>query len=165
MPTPHPATLDDDALLADCQAHRSRTSGPGGQHRNKVETAVDLLHEPTGVTGAASERRSQIENKRIALFRLRVNLALEVRTDAAPGKYPSALWQSRCRKGKIAVNPRHRDFPAILAEALDVLAYRDHDPKSAALLLDCSTSQLIKLLKLDPRALEQVNTHRDRPLK
>ena len=165
MPDRHPATLDQDALLAQCQAHRSRTSGPGGQHRNKVETAVDLIHQPTGVTGAASERRSQVENKRVALFRLRVNLALEIRTDYTPDKYPSELWRSRCRKGRIAINPKHHDFPALLAEALDVLAFRDHDPKSAALLLDCSMSQLVKLLKLDPRALEQVNAHRHRPLK
>ena len=51
----------------------------------------------------------------------------------------------------------HHDFPTLLAEALDVLAALDADPKRAAAVLDCTPSQLIRLLKLDPRALALVN--------
>jgi hypothetical protein len=47
-----------------------------------------------------------------------------------------------------------------LAEALDVLAAVDADPKPAAALLGCTPSQLIRLLKLDPRALASVNRRR-----
>ena len=89
----HPAALPPEKILAQCEARRLRRSGPGGQHRNKVETAVALLHKPSGVKAEASERRSQAENRAVALFRLRVNLALEVRRPVETGIAPSSLWQ------------------------------------------------------------------------
>ena len=54
----------------------------------------------------------------------------------------------------------HDDFPTLLAEALDVLAGLDFEPKPAAAMLHCTPSQLIRLLKLDPRALALVNRWR-----
>jgi protein subunit release factor B len=76
QPNDHPAATRPEQLLAECEARRLRRSGPGGQHRNKVETAVSLRHLPTGVCAEANERRSQAQNRSTALFRLRVNLAL-----------------------------------------------------------------------------------------
>jgi ribosome-associated protein len=43
--------------------------GPGGQHRNKTESAVRLLHRPTGVVVTATERRSQGQNRGATLER------------------------------------------------------------------------------------------------
>ena len=57
--TVHPASLDVQRLLVDCESRRERRGGPGGQHRNKVETAVVLRHLPTGIVAEANERRSQ----------------------------------------------------------------------------------------------------------
>ena len=54
------------------ETHRSR--GPGGQRKNKVETAVRLKHLPSGMTVVATEHRSQAENRRLAFERLRKNL-------------------------------------------------------------------------------------------
>jgi hypothetical protein len=129
-----------------------------------VETAVILTHKPTGLTAEASERRTQGENRRQALFRLRLRLALEVRRPAWEGGeaayQPSELWKQRCRGGRITINPEHDDFPALLAEALDVLAETGHDPKLAAAALGCSPSQLVRLLQHEPRALIQLNRHR-----
>ncbi|MEM6853320.1 MAG: peptide chain release factor-like protein [Planctomycetota bacterium] len=157
-PPTHPAAWPIDRLLAECDARRGRGSGPGGQRRNKVETAVTLTHRPSGVTAQASERRSQAENHRAAVFRLRVNLALAVRGRA--GGPPSAWWTARVRNGRLAINPTHDDFPALLAEALDRLAGRGHDVPAAATELGVSGSQLVKLLRHEPRALVAVNTAR-----
>jgi hypothetical protein len=160
----HPAAESPERLLAECDVRRLRRSGPGGQHRNKVETAVSLRHLPTGVCAEGSERRSQAQNQSVALFRLRVNLALEVRRPCGPGYAPSPVWQSRCGGG-LKVSASHGDFPTLLAEVLDVLAALDADPKRAAGVLGCTPSQLIRLLKLDPRALALVNRwRRDRQM-
>jgi hypothetical protein len=154
----HPAEYDERRLLAECRVQRTRRSGPGGQHRNKVETAVIISHTPTGVRAEASERRSQEENRRQAIFRLRLNLALAVRSDR--GDSPSQLWQSRLRGGRIEVNPEHDDFPSLLAEAMDVLTAAEMDAGQAAAQLGCSSSQLIRFLKHEPRALQLVNQER-----
>jgi hypothetical protein len=160
----HPATLDPEVLAAQCEFRATRGSGPGGQNRNKVETAVILTHRPTGISAQASERRTQGENRRVAIVRLRLELALTVRRpiDCDPEKpyVPTPLWQERCRGGRIVVNRRHDDFPALLAEALDVLFAGADDPKAAARLLGCSPSQLIRFLKEAPRAWGLINERR-----
>jgi hypothetical protein len=158
--TEHPAAMPVDRLMADCDLRFTRRSGPGGQHRNKVETAVILTHRPTGTTAEASERRSQHENRAVALFRLRINLALEVRGEGMAGGSPSALWQSRCRGGRISVNPGHDDFPALLAEALDMTFEHAMDVKAAAGNLGCTPSQLTKFFHDEPRAFALVNRER-----
>lgn len=155
----HPAARSPSQLCAECDVRRLRRSGPGGQHRNKVETAVSLHHVPTGVRAEASERRSQAQNQAVALFRLRANLALDVRRPCGPDYGPSLLWQSRCAGG-LKVSVSHDDFPSLLAEALDVLAASDAEPKRAAAILECTPSQLVRFLKLDPRALALVNRWR-----
>lgn len=67
--------LSDDALLAQCEKQTHRGSGPGGQHRNKTDTAVRLVHQPTGVVAEGKDQRSQLSNIRAALGRLREKLA------------------------------------------------------------------------------------------
>jgi hypothetical protein len=156
----HPATATPEKVLAECDIRHARRSGPGGQHRNKVETAVILTHRPTGVSAEASERRSQSQNQANALFRLRVRLALQIRVPVQADYQPSELWRSRCRTGRVAINPEHADFPSLLAEALDVLASQAFDVQAAAATLLCTPSQLVKLLKHEPAALELVNNAR-----
>ncbi|MDR3636779.1 MAG: peptide chain release factor-like protein [Isosphaeraceae bacterium] len=156
----HPVCLSTEALLAQCETKRTRRSGPGGQNRNKVETAIVLAHRPTGIVAEASERRTQGENLRVAVFRLRVNLALALRITRAVGAGPTPLWKSRCSHARIVVNAGHDDFPILLAEALDVVEASDHDLKRASERLGCTPSQLTKFLKVDARAFHAVNERR-----
>jgi hypothetical protein len=135
-----------------------------------VETAVVITHTPTAVQGEASERRSQEENRRRALFRLRVNLALRVRHAIDPrNRGPNDAWRRHCRSGRITLSDRHDDFPAVLAEALDALQAFGGQLSEAARWLGCTSSQLTRLLKREPRALAQLNEQRSargqRPLR
>jgi RF-1 domain len=158
---PHPASLPDDELLAQCTLTRGRTGGPGGQHRNKVETAVTLVHTPTGVKATAGERRSVRENKPVAIKRLRLNLAKEIRMPVPSGEIRSDLWRTRCQKRRIICNPKHRDYPSLLAEALDVIEACSYDMPKAALRLECSATQLCKLIQNHTPAWTALNKTRE----
>jgi hypothetical protein len=158
-PDLHPAALDENNLMAHCQTRRERRSGPGGQHRNKVETAIVITHIASGIKGEASERRSQAQNRQKALHRLRVNLALRIRLPVQE-EIPSGVWQQHTQSGKIVVNRDHRNFPTLLAEALDVLEAETMDARSVSERLGCTPSQLVKLLQSEPRAILQVNQQR-----
>ncbi|HET8725452.1 MAG TPA: peptide chain release factor-like protein [Anaeromyxobacteraceae bacterium] len=68
-------SLPAEALAAECDEEFFVAGGPGGQHRNKTESGVRLVHRPTGVTVTATERRSQAQNRSAALSRLRERLA------------------------------------------------------------------------------------------
>ena len=61
---------DIDALIRDCDLSFVRDSGPGGQHRNKRETGVRLVHRETGLVVMATERRSQTMNRTLAFERM-----------------------------------------------------------------------------------------------
>ena len=156
----HPADLPAEKLLAECVVRRQRRSGPGGQHRNKVETAVVLVHAPTGIRSEATEQRSQAANKAVAIQRLRIKLAVQIRSNASARAGLSSLWQSRLKAQKISVAVTHADFPSLLAEALDRLSEFDFDATKCARELGTTISQLVRFLKLEPEALLSVNARR-----
>jgi len=64
------ATLEKEVLV-----EPYRAPGPGGQRKNRKETAIRLTHPPSGITVVASERRSQAQNREIAFDRLIKKLA------------------------------------------------------------------------------------------
>jgi len=159
----HPVGLDDQALLDQCELGRGRTSGPGGQHRNRVATQVILTHAPTGLTAQAGERRSPETNKKVALHRLRYLLAVEHRAGVPAGEARTALWAERCdKRGRIVCSDRHRDHATMIAEALDVVAACGWDTQKAAKRLCCTHTQLVRLLGEHPPALAKCNQEREK---
>ena len=65
---------DDEELLAECKVHVFRSSGPGGQSVNTTDSAVRLVHHPTGMRVQCQRERSQLRNKITCLRRLRERL-------------------------------------------------------------------------------------------
>ena len=81
--------ISEDLLLEierQCSVEFTRGSGPGGQHRNKTETAVRLTHIPSGLVVVAADSRSQAQNRKNALRRLAERLAQIERDEAAAMK-------------------------------------------------------------------------------
>lgn len=68
MPETYPT--DRASLERDSDIEYFIASGPGGQHRNKVETGVRLIHRPSGIVVMATERRSQHANREVAFERM-----------------------------------------------------------------------------------------------
>lgn len=155
----HPATLPPEALLERCDVTTGRAGGPGGQHRNKVETRVVVAHTPTGAIGEGSESRSQKRNHAAAVQRLRVNLALSLRGDGLADPQARALIERRAGNG-LKVSDAHDDWPAILAAVLDECALERWDVKATAKRLGISASRVVRVLKVEPRAHTLLNQER-----
>jgi len=64
----------DEELLRECEVDTFRSSGPGGQHVNKTESAVRLTHLPSGVVVTSQQERSQHRNKALCLEKLRAKI-------------------------------------------------------------------------------------------
>ncbi|MCL2819138.1 MAG: peptide chain release factor-like protein [Actinomycetia bacterium] len=70
----NPIPDSDDELLSQCEVQVFRGTGHGGQGVNTTDSAVRLIHEPSGIVVVARRERSQHQNKHEALRRLRVQL-------------------------------------------------------------------------------------------
>jgi peptide chain release factor 2 len=97
----------DEELLRECEIDTFRSSGPGGQHVNKTESAVRLKHVPSGIVVTSQQERSQHRNKALCLQRLRKKIeqlnyrpAKRIPTRIPPGAKNRAL-EEKARRSKI----------------------------------------------------------------
>lgn len=143
--------LTDEALFRQCRYDRFRASGPGGQHRNTADSAVRLTLPETGISVMAADSRSQNQNRRAALRKLRIRIAMTIREDAvSPWDGPSKVGRKDAR------------YPAFIATMLDALHVTEYKAGDAARQLDISTGRLVRLLASDPKLWAHVNEERER---
>jgi len=155
--------LPDAKLLAECTVETHRVRGPGGGHRNVTDSAVRLTHRPTGVSATATERRSQHENRRVAVRRLRKAIAVRVRapvdTNVAPaGPLAEALAGPHWPR----LSQKSGTYLLAAAHVLDRLEAREGKVSDVAAALGVSTASLVKFLSLDTDLWTEANRLRRR---
>ncbi len=102
FPESFPVPKSDEELLSQCRVETFMSGGKGGQHQNRTESGVRLVHIPTGIVVTSREERSQYRNKSIALQRLREKLEERNRRPKPrrPTKIPRAEREKRLEKKK-----------------------------------------------------------------
>ncbi len=170
--SPHPAVMDPEELFKRCELRTQRRSGPGGQHRNKTSSGVFLTLNPYGIVGEATERRSQIQNRVVALTRLRFRLAIELRSPSSIDQEVTAAESEllvRFRGSRLKINEENVLKPAVLALILNDLRVAGGQPSLVAKVWATTTSSIVAFLASHPAALVYVNEirrfHSRRPLK
>lgn len=151
----------DESFARDCRWEAFRGPGPGGQKRNKTSSAVRAVHLATGITSIATERRSQSQNRQVALRRLRHRLTLQIRQPVKqPFKRPAWFGELVESTGRLAVGERDARYLSVLGFVLDVFEDRGWAVAEAAKLLGISSGALSGFLERDEHAWRYVNEMR-----
>ena len=160
--------LTDGQLLAQCEVDTYRASGPGGQKRNKTDSAVRLRHRPTGLIVTAADSRSQHQNRARALRRLRAALAFDRRQDL-PDEAPPPEVAEQCAAGRLGLGPKDPRFLPAAAWILDLLVRKRGRVAETAERIGIPTAKLVKFLQQDPDAWTAANRiradHGQKPLR
>jgi len=142
---------NDEKLSNQCSLEFFKSTGKGGQKKNKTSSAVRLVHKATKIEAISGNRRSQKENRAIALKHMKMNLALAWR------KVPAEKWN-----GPFNQNEKNPQFPLVSAVVLDHIYEQGWQVSKAADKLGLSTGQLIRFLKKHVDLWQKVNQERER---
>lgn len=163
--------LSDEELVARCDVHTYKSSGPGGQHRNKVSSAVRLKHRASGVSAHGDDSRSQHQNKAMAIRRLRMNMACSLRREIDLQSPPPPMVKDRLfvarggdAKGatRFAIGSKDAAFWPVAAWVLDLLEAVEGRVSDAAAVVGVSTANLTKVLQQERHLLSAVQEIRKR---
>lgn len=142
--------LEPDRLLSRCKIEKIQSSGPGGQKRNRVYSAVRLSLEMDGkkYQGVSSEERSVQKNQEKALQNLRLELALQIpREKPEEGMDPARF--------RIQSSLNHFDFPITVFIFLCILDENKGDMEATALKLGVSKTALTRFLKRNKKVRDR----------
>lgn len=142
--------MDDEALVKLCEFTPFKSTGRGGQKKNKSSSAVRLIHKPTDIAVTATKARCQHANRKTALKKLRYQIAFDIRSDETP------------ELTTIDMSPNNKRFYLWVAFIFDLLHRHHFAVSNCANELGLSTSRLIKMLARDDTVWQHVNDQRKR---
>jgi len=142
-------SISDDDLLKQCSFTEYQAPGPGGQKRNRKYSGARLTHTPTNIQVTCAESRSLNKNKSSALKKLKLKIALTLRSEKKFEKLP-----------EFSISLKNPEYPVLLAAVFDALYLSDFAVSDAAKALNISTSKLIKFLSANPNAWQILNKER-----
>ncbi len=138
----------DEELFRSCRMQAFKASGHGGQKVNKTSSAVRIVHGPTGIEATSSESRSQHENRHHALRKLRMRIALEIRSE------------DRTAIDNFEIGMSNPGYPLLVAMLLDELHRYGYRLAESAGAVALSTGQLVRLLERDSELWQKINSGR-----
>lgn len=130
--------IEIDVKEADLRIDTYRSSGAGGQHVNKTESAVRITHVPTGIVVVCQRERSQIKNRALALKILKAKLY-----DFEQEKQRAALERHYDDRGQIAWGNQIRSYVFMPYQLVKDLR-TDYETGNVQAVLDGELDPLIK---------------------
>jgi len=149
--------LADTEFLKQCSCDVYTASGPGGQKRNRTYSAVRLTHKPTGLSVVAEESRSQHENRTRALRRLKILLALRLRSGTEHDWNLPEKLLPYFKPALTKMNPKNEHYPLLCAAMLDLLYRQRGSLSTTARVLGISTGQCGPLFVISKDLLAAAN--------
>lgn len=146
--------LSDEELMKECRFDAMRGTGPGGQKRNKTSSAARVTHLESGLSAFDDVTRSQHQNLKHALDKLRGEIAVNLlpgEGEPTPG-IPIAP----------VPKPNSRNYFLWLGRIFDALLATDFQMPEAAARFECSPSHLIRIVAKDEFAWQKLAEARQR---
>ena len=142
--------LSDEELVSLCSVDPYKSTGNGGQKKNKTSSAIRMTLKDSSISVTESGDRQQSVNKKRAIRKMRMAIAMELRDEAKK-------WE-----GQLDMNAKNSQYPAFLACLIDNLVEKNWQVSDVAKLFDISTGRFIKILAKDDNLWQYVNQQRQR---